>query len=194
MSADHILWQQLVSGQRPMPLLVRSLWSAAFGLSELVGEQISIGEICASQLALGELGRRAKAPERPCAGVFLRAEGDLPGQALLLLRHDDARELLGLMLGGAAAGPEFGACERSALAECGNAALASMLNTVASVVGGILRPSPPGVMIGSLGGIIAALADAAGGPDASRTLIESRYSASRRQIRARLWIIPGLAS
>lgn len=164
---------------------------AAEGFAGMLGEQVSATPPTARMLPLSALCNLLGGPEEEAVGVYLQAQGDLPGQIILVLPYAMAMELVDVLLGeprgttGA-----LGSLERSALAEVGNITGTFFLNAVASVTGLEARPTPPAVMVDMLGAILDIVVAVCGGSAETVLVFQAAFLRGEREVEMEFWVVP----
>ena len=144
-------------------------------------------------LPIAEVPSIMGGPETIAVGIYMAVDGDMDGHIILLLRRDDATELVDLLMDQPpGTTQELGAMERSALAEVGNLTGALFLNSVASLCGVSARPSPPAVMEDMVGAILDVVVVAVGAISEYIVAIETVFRKSDRHVEALFWVIPNL--
>lgn len=170
--------------------------NAARGLSGMLGRTITTGTLQAKVVRFSELYTDLGHPETGMVGIYLRMEGDLRGQAILVLSVQSALDMADLLMEEPpGTSTTLGDLECSALGEVGNLTVAYFLNAMSSLTGKDLRPSPPAVMVNMLGAILNVLATTAGMTGDELLIIETVIQDPQdKLVEARFWVIPDLAS
>lgn len=170
---------------------VTAIKDAAEGLSAFVGEPISITPPRLQLLSLSSLPEALGGPEAVVVGIYLGFSGDSVGHVMLLLNHEDAIELIRLLMADMVDGPVgLGPVERSALGEVGNLVASLFLNSVAAVTGWSLRPTPPAVMKDMVGAILDIVAVSMGYVSDYVLVLETTFQRRERHVDALFWVIP----
>ncbi len=125
------------------------------GLTEMFGEDIGVTALHIRTVPLVEVGGLLGDPEMEVVGIFLLAEGDMPGQLLLVMQIATAHSLCDSLL----EQPEgtttvLGEMEISALSEVGNIVGSFFLSALADRGGLRLQVTPPGLMCDMAGAAI----------------------------------------
>lgn len=195
MNESSTSWYDVGSVSRVEIMVSAALLNAARGLSELLKRPITTGTVQARVVNLGEISTGVGHPESEMVGVYLQMQGNLSGQAMLMLPLSSALNLADLLMEETpGASTSLGEVERSALAEVGHLMVAYFLNAMAVLTGKPLRPSPPAVMVDMLGSILSVLATAVGVGSDELMIIETILQDTEGFIEARLWVLPDLAS
>ena len=130
-------------------------------------------------------------PENEAIGVYLRAEGDLSGQIMLIIPYQKAMDLVDLMMGNEPGTTHtIGSLERSALAEVGNQTGTFFLNSLAAMTGRDVRPTPPAVMVDMVGAILDIIIATTGGVSEHVLLMQAVFENGDREVGTDFWVIP----
>lgn len=168
---------------------------AAEGFAGMLGRSVEVANPEIRLVPLGEIPVLLGGPENEAVGIYLQAQGDMPGQMMLVLPYVKALELADLLLDlPPGATQQLGPMERSALAEVGNITGSFFLNAVASLTGLILRPSPPAIMVDMVGAIIDIIVAASGSVSDQVLMIQSGFLREGREVQADFWVIPDTAT
>jgi chemotaxis protein CheC len=189
--AKSMHWDKLGDRVQFLELLQAGLKNVAVGLSEMVGRPISIATSNVQSLSVGQVPEWLGDPETEMVGVYLLIDGDINGQAILILSLNEALHLIDL-LGGGPTGTttEFADLGRSALAETGNLAASYFINEVARQTGTELRPSPPAVMVDMLGAIFNVVSSPVAAMSDDLLIVEAEFRAPDRTVTAHFWYCP----
>jgi len=129
---------------------------AATALSQLMGKTVSI-EV--PRLRMVETARLAEQLDsEEVAGLQLQILGNVRGSMLILLRMEDAGEMVRLLLGGQQpARPPYSELEVSTLKEVGNIVASACLNALGLLFRMTLLPSVPVLLTGEAGSVLSRL-------------------------------------
>ena len=142
-------------------------------------------------MELKEIPHILGGPENEAIGVYLRAEGDISGKIMLVIPYDKALELVDLLIGNPPnTTQELGSFERSALAEVGNQTGTFFINSLSSLTGLDVRPSPPAVMVDMVGAILDIIVATTGGVSEHVLLMEANFELGNRKVETNFWVIP----
>jgi chemotaxis protein CheC len=134
-------------------------------------------------------------PESEAIGVYLRADGDLTGQIMMIIPYERALELVDLLLGEPCGTTKhLGSLERSALAEVGNQTGTFFLNAVSSLLGVSVRPSIPAVMVDMVGAILDIVVATCGGITDQVLLMQAEFVNGDSSVETDFWMLPDLAA
>jgi len=165
--------------------------NAARGFSSMVGECLSMSRPRALLLSLSDLPRVLGEPEDEAVGIYLRAEGTLACQIMLVIPMSKALELVDMIMGlPPGTTTQLGRLERSALAEAGNLTGTFFLNRLAEMTGQDIRPSPPAVIVDMLGAIVDIVVATIGGFGEHVLLIQAGFICGERTVEADFWVVP----
>ncbi|MCI0519191.1 MAG: chemotaxis protein CheC [Chloroflexi bacterium] len=166
--------------------------NAARGISDMVGEMLEVTKPVVRRIPLTEIPSLLGSPETEAVGIYLRAEGDIGSQIMMVIPYHYALELVDLLMGEKPGTTQsLGRLERSALAELGNLTGTFFLNAVASITGLGSRPSPPAVMVDMVGAILdVILATSAAGLSESVLMVQATFIRGHREAEVGFWVIP----
>ncbi len=194
MNGQKAIWNRLITGPRSEYMLRAAMWRVAHGLSSIVGRTISNDEPQIKRVPISQVTAHASGPEAERVGVYLVLQDGLHGQTILILPLVCALRLVDLLLGEQpGTTTDLGVIERSALAEVGNLAVSSFLNTVAAhnpETSNLLRPSPPAVMVDMLGAILNVIITPIAAVRDDLLIIETNFRDAAGAVRGRFWILP----
>lgn len=165
--------------------------NAAHGFSIMLGQRLSVTEPVLKVVAYSEIPDLLGGVEAEAVGIYLRAEGAIPAQFMLILPYEKAKELVDLLMGqDMGTTQQLGSLERSALAEVGNLTGTFFMNTVATLAHLDLRPTPPAVMVDMVGAIMDIIVATSGEVSENVLMLQASFELDDRQVQADLWIIP----
>ncbi len=169
------------------------LSNAAHGLSAFVGQEIQLTRPRVTVIPIADVSKIMGGPETLAVGIYMAVNGDMDGHIILLLKRQDAAELVDLLMDQPpGTTTSLGPLERSALAEVGNLTGALFLNSVASLCGLSARPSPPAVIEDMVGAILDVVVVAVGAISENIVAIETVFQKLDRQVQVLFWVIPNL--
>lgn len=177
----QVLWTMAETG----------IHQAAFGFSKMVGETLTASDPTVRLVPLTTVQDLLGGPENEAVGIYLRAEGDLCAQFMMVIPVPKALEIVDKLMGDPVGTAQFlGAQERSALAELGNLTGSFFLNAIADMTGLDTRPSPPAVVVDMIGAILNILLMSWDGMSDQVLMIQTRFMCGDREIQADFWVIP----
>ena len=148
--------------------------NAVKGFSGLLGQTLTVTNPFVRLVPIFDIPNMCGGPECEAIGIYLRAEGDLTGQIMMIVPYAKALELVDLLMGDPpGTADQLGSFERSALAEVGNQTASYFLNSVAEITGKSVRPSPPAVMVDMVGAILDIIVATAGGVSENILLMQA---------------------
>ncbi len=176
-------------------IATEGIHNAARGFSGLVGQTLTVAKPTVSLVPLCQIPNMSGGPESEAIGVYLRAEGDLTGQIMMIIPYPKALELVDLLLGESqGTTTQLGSFERSALAEVGNQAGTFFLNSIAGITKKSIRPTPPAVMVDMVGAILDIIVATNGGISDRVLMLHAEILNGDRSIDANFWVIPDMAT
>jgi len=165
--------------------------SAGRGLSQMTGQKITVTQPAVSLVRLSEIADLLGGPENEAVGVYLRAEGQMSGQIMLIFPYEKALKLVDLLLDEPeGTTQQLGPFERSALAEVGNLSGSFFLNSIASMLGLEARPTPPAVMVDMVGAILDVIVATTAVVSEYVLMISATFLQGEREAEASFWVIP----
>lgn len=165
--------------------------NAAKGISGMVGQSLHVDQPVVKRVPIKEIPDLLGGPETEAVGIYLRVEGEIGGQMMLVLPYVKALELVDLMMDvPAGTSQTMGRIERSALAELGNLTGSFFLNAVAATTGLNARPSPPAVMVDMIGAIMNIILAASDVLSETVLMLQAKFTRSGREADVDFWIVP----
>ena len=167
--------------------------NAADGFSGMVGRKIEVSDPTLELVPLLTIPTMVGGLEDDAVGVYLRFEGDMPGQIMMVIPYQKALELSDLLMGVPQGTTQsFGSLERSALGELGNLCGSFFLNSIAKTVNANFRPSPPAVMVDMVGAILDIVVATVGGVSEHVLLVHANFFEGTRCVETNFWVIPDM--
>lgn len=128
---------------------------AATALSRLLDRPVDMAVPKVSFIPFEDIADRVGGGEEVVVAIFLRVEGEAPGNMFFLMSQIQARALLqGLLHFELSEGPEYSEMELSALSEIGNILAGSYLSSLADLTGLPLSPTVPAIAVDMAGAIL----------------------------------------
>jgi chemotaxis protein CheC len=144
---------------------------------------------------LSKIAEMLGGPENDAVGIYLRFEGDLSGQVMLVIPYQQALEFCDMVMDSPlGTTQELGRMERSALSEIGNLTGTFFLNAIAELTKISSHPSPPAVMVDMVGSILDVVVATMGAISDSVMLFKAVFQIGDRKLQADFWIIPDPAT
>jgi chemotaxis protein CheC len=168
---------------------------AARGFSDMVGQTLGVSRPQVDLMPLAGVPNLLGGPESEAVGIYLRVQGEMSGQIMLVLAYPKALELVDLIMNDPPGTTRsLGALERSALAELGNLTGTFFLNAVAAYTGFGARPSPPAIMVDMVGAILDIVVATHGAVSQNVLLLKASFLNEGREVQADFWVIPDPAA
>ena len=165
--------------------------NAANGFSKFMGINLVVTQPQVKMVPFTEIPNLFGGPEMEAVGIYLKIEGDIPGQMILVLPYPKAIQLVALLM---EVPPEsiqsLGSLERSALGEMGNMTGTFFLNSVAKLTGLSVRPSPPAVMVDMVGAMLDVIVATTGGLGSQVLMMQATFVYGERKTETDFWVIP----
>jgi chemotaxis protein CheC len=159
----------------------------------MVGRKIEVNSPRLELIPLLEIPKVVGSLEDDAVGVYLRFEGDMDGQIMMIIPFTKALELADLLMGlEQGTTQRLSSLERSALGELGNLCGTFFLNSIAKTAGTNLRPTPPAVMVDMVGAIIDIVVATAGGVNEHVLLAHANFMDGPRCVETDFWVIPDM--
>lgn len=130
--------------------------NAATALAQLVKHSVDMNVPYVSVLSFDEVAEYLGGPEEVVASVFLKVEGDVPGNMYFFLKHHTAKQIIKKMLGQSSRSDknEFEELEISVLQELGNILSGSYMSALSDLTRLNIQPSVPAFTIDMAGAIL----------------------------------------
>ena len=158
--------------------------NAARGFSGMVGHKIEVSNPVARLVPLLQIAEIVGGLEIEAVGIYLRIEGDMLGQIMMIIPYNKSLELVDLLMDlPEGTTQSLGQMERSALGELGNMCGAFFLNSLAKMIGADIRPTPPAVMVDMVGAILDIVIATTGGVSEHVLLMEANFMEDRKSTR-----------
>ncbi len=167
--------------------------NAAKGFSSMVGRTIAVSDPVAHLVPLLSIPKYVSGPEDDTVGIYLRFDGDLLGQIIMIVPLQNALELVDLMMDVPAGTTQvLGSLEKSALGELGNMCGSFFLNAMAKIVKASFRPSPPAIMVDMVGAILDIVVATSLDAGEDVLLMKAKFADGPRSVEADFWVIPDI--
>lgn len=167
--------------------------NAAHGFSGMIGRQIQFTKPVAKLVPILTIPEIVGRLEDDAVGIYLRFQGDMMGQIMMIIPHQKALELVDLLMDvPKGTTRHLGPLERSALGELGNLCGSFFLNSLAGAVEADFRPSPPAVMVDMIGAILDIVVVTTGGVGEHALLMQANFADGPRSVEADFWVIPDM--
>jgi chemotaxis protein CheC len=167
--------------------------NAAYGFSGMIGHKIEVSNPTIRLVPLLTIPEIVGGPEDDAVGIYLRFEGDMVGQIMMIMPYQKTLELVDLLMEVPMGSTQhLGSLERSALGELGNLCGTFFLNSLAKSSGASFRPSPPAVMVDMVGAILDVVVATAGGVGEHVLLMQANFMDGPRSVEVNFWVIPDM--
>lgn len=167
--------------------------NAANGFAGMVGRKVEVSSPVLELVPLYTIPKVVGDPENDAVGIYLRFEGDMIGQIMMIVPYQKALELADLLMEAETGTTKtLGAMERSALGELGNLCSSFFLNSIAKSVDANFRPSPPAIMVDMVGAILDIVVATAGGVNEHVLLAHANFKDGDRSVETDFWVIPDM--
>ncbi len=151
--------------------------NAMTALSQMLSRKVDMKVPQVRLLEFSEVGEVVGGEEQVMAGVYLGVEGDITGSMMFMVSKENAKHLIDMMMGGyASEGDEFTEMGLSALQEIGNIITGAYLNSLSTLTGLTIYPSPPAVTVDMAVAILSVPAIQFGIYGDKMLLIQSQFS------------------
>ncbi|MFC4598963.1 chemotaxis protein CheC [Cohnella hongkongensis] len=129
--------------------------NATTALSTLLNKPVDMAVPTVNLLPFEEIAERVGGSEAVVIAIFLRVEGDAPGNMFFIIKQGPARRILQGLLGfSAAENDPYSELELSALNEIGNILAGSYLSALADFTGLRMSPTVPSLAVDMAGAIL----------------------------------------
>lgn len=165
--------------------------NAATALSRLLDRPVDMAVPKVNLLPFESIAEQVGGSEEVVVAIFLRMEGDVPGNMFFLMSRKQAKQLLvGLPGFDATEEGEYSELELSALCEIGNILAGSYLSSLADLTGLYMTPTVPSVAVDMAGAILSygLLQFGIMGDDA--LLIDTTFVQDSREAEGHFFLIP----
>ncbi|CAI6027291.1 chemotaxis protein CheC [Cohnella sp. JJ-181] len=164
---------------------------AATALSRLLDKPIDMAVPKVSFIPFEDIAERVGGAEEVVVAIFLRVEGEAPGNMFFLMSEYQARTLLqGLLSFELSVGPDYTEMEMSALSEIGNILAGSYLSSLADLTGLPLSPTVPAIAVDMAGAILSYGLLQFGTMGDEALLIDTTFLEDERRAEGHFFFIP----
>lgn len=165
--------------------------NAATALSRLLDKPIDMAVPKVQLLSFDEITESVGGAERIVLAVFLRVEGDAPGNLFFIMSPEAGKKLLSRLAGmQMSEDDEFTEMEQSAISEIGNILAGSYLSSLADFTKLAMFPTVPGLAMDMAGAILSygLLQFGEMGDDA--LLINTTFMEGQHEVEGQFFLIP----
>lgn len=172
-------------------LVSKAITNSLSGLSQMVERTFDVTSLSIKQFPAKDAAMLLGGSEDVAVGVYLEIQGDATGHLLLMHNPGTAFKLVDIQLGlPIGSTQQMEEMERSVLGEMGNIAGSFFLNAVADTVNLVLVPSPPEVMVDTVGKIISIPLTRIMEKQDDALIVKAAFSADNGQMDGTLMILP----
>lgn len=165
--------------------------NAAKGFSGMLGKELKVKNSSVKLVKLFDIAKMLGGPEEETVAIYLKTEGSIAGQMMLVLPFEQAMSLVDMIMGEPIGTTKsLGKMEKSALQELGNVTGTYFLNYVSDNTGSSVRPSPPAVMVDMSGAILDIVVATAGLENEEVLMIDGDFFQGDLSIEIQFWVIP----
>ena len=165
--------------------------NAARGFSGMLGQEFRVTNSAVKLVKLLDITKMLGGPEDETVAIYLKTEGSIAGQMMLVLPFEKAMVLVDMIMGQPIGTTEsLGSMEKSALQELGNITGTYFLNYVSDNTGNSVRPTPPAVMVGMCAAILDIVIATAGLENEEVLMIDADFKHGELSTEIQFWVIP----
>ena len=162
---------------------------AATALSRILNQPVDMSVPTVNLVPFEEIADRVGGSEQVVIAVFLRVEGDAPGNLFFIIREDSAKRLLRNLSIDSGEGA-YSDLELSALNEIGNILAGSYLSSLADFTKLTMTPTVPSLAIDMAGAILSYGLLQFGRMGDAALLIETKFLEDRDTVEGQFFLIP----
>lgn len=163
---------------------------AATALSRILNQPVDMSVPTVRLLPFEEIADSVGGSEQVVIAVFLRVEGDAPGNMFFIIREDSAKRLLRNLLSIETEEGVYSDMELSALNEIGNILAGSYLSSLADFTKLSMVPTVPSLAIDMAGAILSYGLLQFGQMGDAALLIETKFLEDREAVEGQFFLIP----
>ncbi|WMT39172.1 chemotaxis protein CheC [Paenibacillus sp. D2_2] len=165
--------------------------NAATALSRLLNKPIDMAVPKVQMLPFEAISDQVGGAEQVVLAVFLRVEGDAPGNLFFILSPEAAKKLLHRLAGFEVSdGEDFSEMEWSALSEIGNILAGSYLSSLADFTMLQMTPTVPALALDMAGAILSYGLLQFGEMGDSALLIDTTFIEGQHEVEGQFFLIP----
>ncbi|NWL86411.1 CheY-P-specific phosphatase CheC [Paenibacillus sp. 79R4] len=165
--------------------------NAATALSRLLNKPIDMAVPKVQMLPFEAVSDRVGGAEQVVLAIFLRVEGDAPGNRFFILSPEAAKKLLHRLAGFEVGdGEDFSEMEWSALSEIGNILAGSYLSSLADFTRLQMTPTVPALALDMAGAILSYGLLQFGEMGDSALLIDTTFIEGQHEVEGQFFLIP----
>lgn len=165
--------------------------NASKGFAGMLGKELTVKSSTAKLVKLLDISKMLGGPEDETVAIYLKTEGGIAGQMMLVMPFEKAMGLVDMIMGE----PEgtttsLGQMEKSALQELGNITGTYFLNYVSDNTGSSVRPTPPAVMVDMCAAILDIVIATAGVENEEVLMLDADFVQGELSTEIQFWVIP----
>jgi chemotaxis protein CheC len=165
---------------------------AATALSTLLNKPVDMQVPCVRMIPFEEISESVGGAEQVVLAIFLRVEGDAPGNMFFIVSMESVKKLLKDLVGleRVSEEGEFSELELSALNEIGNILAGSYLTSLADFTQLHLTPTVPSLAIDMAGAILSFGLLQFGQMGDQALLIDTKFLEGNNEVQGHFFLIP----
>ncbi len=165
--------------------------NAATALSRLLDKPVDMNVPTVRLIPFEQVADRIGGFEKVVIAVFLRVEGDAPGNMFFIIEEGSARKLLNSLLSiDTQSETGYTEMEFSAIAEIGNILAGSYLSSLADFTQLSMSPTVPAITIDMAGAILSYGLEQYGEMGDSALLIDTTFMEGQEELEGHFFLIP----
>ena len=165
--------------------------NAAKGFSGMLGKEFLVAKSSVKLVKLMDIPKMLGGPEDETVAIYLKSEGSIAGQMMLVLPLEKAMGLVDMIMGQEMGTTQaLGSMEKSALQELGNITGTYFLNYVSDNTGSSVRPTPPAVMVDMCAAILDIVIATAGLENDEVLMLDADFRHGDLSTEIQFWVIP----
>jgi chemotaxis protein CheC len=165
--------------------------NAATALSRLLNKPIDMAVPKVQMLPFEAISEQVGGAEQVVLAIFLRVDGEAPGNLFFILSPEAAKRLLDRLAGlEVEEGESFSEMEWSALSEIGNILAGSYLSSLADFTSLQMIPTVPGVAMDMAGAILSYGLLQFGEMGDSALFIDTTFNEGQHEVEGQFFLIP----
>lgn len=165
--------------------------NAAKGFAGMVGKDLEVKNSSVKLVKLLDISKMLGGPEDETVAIYLKSEGTIAGQMMLVLPFEQAMGLVDQIMGEPIGTTQsLGQMEKSALQELGNITGTYFLNYIADNTGSFVRPTPPAVMVDMCAAILDIVIATAGIENEEVLMFDAEFLQGELCTDIQFWVIP----
>lgn len=164
--------------------------NAATALSRLLDKPVDMNVPTVSLIPFEQVADKVGGFEQVVIAVFLRVEGDAPGNMFFIIDEDSAKRLLRNLLSMDVQDEGYSEMEYSALGEIGNILAGSYLSSLADFTHLYLSPTVPAIAVDMAGAILSYGLVHYGEMGDSALLIDTTFLEGQEELAGHFFLIP----